>query len=101
MTARGISSGCIFITKSGRPLDRSNIWAEMKKLCQGAGVEEAKVFPHNLRSLFARLFYEIDKDIIRLADILGHSSVDTTRIYLMESGDNHRRRVDALGLVTT
>jgi site-specific recombinase XerD len=98
---RGTLFGCIFITKSGRPLDRSNIWAEMKKLCDTAGVEASKVFPHSLRSLFARLFYEADKDIIRLADILGHSSVDTTRIYLMESGEQHRKRVDALGLVIT
>ena len=96
---RGISSGCIFITKSGRPLDRSNIWAEMKKLCVAAEVEPSKVFPHNLRSLFARMFYGAEKDIARLADILGHSSVDTTRIYLMESGETHRKRVDALGLV--
>ena len=98
---RGISSGCIFITKSGKPLNRSNIWSEMKKLCETAGVEESKVFPHNLRSLFARLFYGIDKDIMRLADILGHSRIDTTRLYLMESGETHRRRVDALGLVMT
>ena len=96
---RGITSGCIFITKSGRPLDRSNIWAEMKKLCEAAGVDPKKVYPHNLRSLFARIFYGIDKDIAKLADILGHSSVDTTRIYLMESGETHRKRVDALGLV--
>ena len=96
---RGISSGCIFTTKSGRPLDRSNIWAEMKKLCVAAEVEPSKVFPHNLRSLFARMFYGAEKDIARLADILGHSSVDTTRIYLMESGETHRKRVDALGLV--
>jgi len=96
---RGICYGCIFITKSGRPLDRSNIWAEMKKLCEAAGVEPSKVFPHNLRSLFARMFYGVDKDIARLADILGHSSIDTTRIYLMESGEIHRKRVDALGLV--
>jgi site-specific recombinase XerD len=97
---RGIESGCIFITKSGRPLDRSNVWAEMKKLCAAANVPEGKVFPHNLRRLFARLFYGIEKDVIRLADILGHSSVDTTRIYLMESGERHRRCVEALGLVT-
>jgi integrase len=98
---RGIISGYIFITKTGKPLNRSNIWADMKKLCEAAGVEESKVFPHNLRSLFARLFYGVDKDIVRLADILGHSSVDTTRVYLMETGDTHRRRVDALGLVMT
>jgi integrase len=73
----------------------------MKKLCHSAEVEAGKVFPHNLRSLFARLFYGIDKDIMRLADILGHSDVNTTRIYLMESGDVHRRRVDKLGLVVT
>jgi len=98
---RSISSGCIFITRSGRPLDRSNIWSDMKKLCKAAKVEESKVFPHNLRALFARMFYGLDKDIMRLADILGHSSIDTTRIYLMESGDTHRQRVDALGLVMT
>ena len=96
-----ISSGCIFITKTGKPLDRSNVWADMKKLCHTARVDEAKVFPHNLRSLFARLFYKIDKDVMKLADILGHSDVNTTRIYLMESGETHRRRVDALGLVMT
>jgi site-specific recombinase XerD len=97
----GISSGCIFVTRTGRPMNRTNIWAEMKKLCRWAEVEASKVFPHNLRSLFARLFYSVDKDIVRLADILGHSSVDTTRIYLMESGEAHRRRVDSLGLVKT
>jgi len=98
---RGINSGCIFITRTGRPLDRTNIWAEMKKLCQSAGVDAKKVYPHNLRALFARLFYGTDKDIVKLADILGHSSIDTTRIYLLESGETHRRRVDALGLVMT
>ena len=96
---RSISTGHIFITKNGKPINRSNIWAEMKKLCQAAGVDERKVFPHNLRALFARLFYGIDKDIMRLADILGHSRIDTTRIYLMESGEEHRKRIDALGLV--
>ena len=98
---RSISSGCIFITRSGRPLDRSNIWSDMKKLCKAAKVEKSKVFPHNLRALFARMFYGLDKNIMRLADVLGHSSIDTTRIYLMESGDAHRQRVDALGLVMT
>jgi integrase len=98
---RGIESGCVFVTKTGKPLDRSNIWAEMKKLCKAAGVEPSTVFPHNLRSLFARLFYRIDRDIMKLADVLGHSSVDTTRIYLMETGDQHRKRVDKLGLVMT
>ncbi len=96
---KGIRSGAVFVTRSGKPLDRSNIWSDMKKLCQAAHVAESKVFPHNLRHLFARTFYTIHKDIVRLADILGHSTVDTTRIYTMESGDVHRRRIDRLGLV--
>lgn len=94
-----ISDGPVFITRSGRPLDRSNIWKMMKQLCFTAGVDAGKVFPHNLRHLFARLFYAADKDIARLADILGHSSVNTTRIYIISSGREHRRRMDALGLV--
>ena len=98
---RGIHSGSIFVTKNGKPLDRSNIWAEMKKLCGSAKVAPSKVFPHNLRALFARRFYSIDKDIAGLADLLGHSSVDTTRIYLMDSGEQHRRRVDSLRLIMT
>jgi integrase len=96
---RGIRSGCIFVTKSGKPLDRRNVWADMKALCEKAGVAPGKVFPHNLRRLFARAFYSVDKDIMRLADLLGHSDVKTTRIYLMESGTEHRRRIDRLGLV--
>jgi site-specific recombinase XerD len=96
---RGINSGSIFITKTGKPLDRKNIWADMKKLCETANVPPSKVFPHNLRHLFARTFYGIDNDLSRLADLLGHSSIDTTRIYVMESGEEHRRRVDRLGLV--
>ena len=99
--SRRISSGCIFTTKSGKPLNRSNIWAAMKKLSAAAVVDAEKVFPHNLRALFARLFYGLDKDIVRLADLLGHSDVNTTRIYLMESGEAHRRRVEALDLVVT
>ena len=95
----GIFSGPIFITRTGRPLDRSNIWRMMKNLCADAGVEEKKVFPHNLRHLFARCFYSMDKDIARLADILGHSSINTTRIYIISSGQEHRRQIDALGLV--
>ena len=98
---RSITSGCIFVTKTGKPLNRSNVWTDMKKLCASAGVEPSKVFPHNLRALFARLFYGAEKDIVRLADVLGHSNVNTTRIYLMESGDIHRKRVDALGLIIT
>ena len=96
-----ISSGPIFVTKNGRPLDRSNIWSDMKKLCKSANVSEKKVFPHNLRHLFARTYYSIQKDIVRLADILGHSSINTTRIYTMESGEVHRRQVEKLGLLRT
>ncbi len=94
-----INSGPIFITKSGRPLDRSNIWAEMKKLCKTAGVARQKVFPHNLRHLFARTYYTIQKDIVRLADILGHSSINTTRIYTIENGEIHQKQLERLGLL--
>lgn len=97
---RGIKSGVIFCTRSGKPLDRSNIWTQMKKLCEKAGVNPAKVFPHNLRKLFARTFYKAEKDIAKLADILGHSSIDTTRIYIMSTGAEHRRRIEQLGLVS-
>ena len=96
--AQGISSGSIFITRSGRPMDRSNIFHAMKALCREAGVAAGKVFPHNLRHLFARMFYALDKDISKLADILGHSNINTTRIYIITSGQEHRR-LDALGLV--
>lgn len=94
-----ISSGSIFITKNGKPLDRTSIWKLMKSLCEDANVDKEKVFPHNLRHLFARTYYSLEKDIARLADILGHSSVDTTRIYTMESGDIHRRQIQRLGLL--
>lgn len=94
-----INEGIIFRTRSGKPVNRSNIWSEMKKLCKSANVNPKKVFPHNLRKLFARTFYGIEKDIAKLADILGHSSIDTTRIYIMTTGTEHRRRIDRLGLV--
>lgn len=94
-----IRSGSIFITKSGKPLNRSNIWAQMKKLCREAMVKASKVFPHNLRKLFARTFYSMEKDIAKLADILGHSSIDTTRIYIMATGTEHRKKIERLGLV--
>lgn len=94
-----IASGAIFVTRSGTALDRSNIWARMKKLCDAAGVERAKVFPHNLRKLFARTFYRIEKDIAKLADILGHGSIETTRIYIMTTGVEHRRKIEKMGLV--
>ena len=94
-----ITTGMIFITRSGAPLNRSNIWSAMKKLCEAAGVKASKVFPHNLRKLFARTFYGIEKDIAKLADILGHSSINTTRIYIMTTGTEHRRKIERLGLV--
>lgn len=94
-----IVSGSIFITRTGKPLNRSNIWSAMKKLCEIAGVKSSKVFPHNLRKLFARTFYGIEKDIAKLADILGHSSINTTRIYIMTSGYEHRQKIERLGLV--
>ena len=97
--AREIKEGPVFVTKNGRPLDRSNIWSDMKKLCAEAGVSEKKVFPHNLRHLFARTYYGLQKDIVRLADILGHASINTTRIYTMESGEIHRRQIEKLGLL--
>lgn len=95
----GIQRGPVFVTKSGRPLDRSNIWAMMKSLCEEAKVDQKKVYPHNLRHLFAFTFYGVEKDLIRLADILGHTNVDTTRIYTVSSGREHKRILSKLGLV--
>ena len=94
-----IKSGSVFVSKNGKPLDRSNIWSDMKKLCESAGVSKDKVFPHNLRHLFARTYYSIQKDVVRLADILGHSNVNTTRIYTMETGEIHRKQIQRLGLL--
>ena len=96
---KAIRSGAIFVTRSGKPLDRSNVWAQMKRLCAAAGVQASKVFPHNLRKLFARSFYAVDRDIAKLADLLGHSSIDTTRIYIMTTGAEHRRKLEQLRLV--
>lgn len=96
---RNIRAGAIFVNRSGKSLDRSSIWRQMKQLCKTAGVKESKVFPHNLRKLFARTFYGIEKDIAKLADILGHSSINTTRIYIMTTGIEHRRKIERLGLV--
>lgn len=96
-----ITAGAVFVSKNGRPLDRSNIWRDMKSLCESAGVAPGKVFPHNLRHLFARTFYSVEKDLSRLADILGHTSVNTTRIYTAESGAVHARQIGRLGLVVT
>ena len=91
--------GPVFVTNNHRPLDRSNVWKMMKALCEEAHVEKGKVFPHNLRHLFARCFYERGRDLSKLADILGHSNINTTRIYLVTSGREHIREMDALGLV--
>ena len=95
----GITSGPIFVTKSGNPMDRSNVWRELRKLCPAAHVEKHKVFPHNFRHLFAVTFYQLEKDVAKLADLLGHASIDTTRIYIMESGAEHERQMERLGLV--
>ena len=94
-----ISSGCIFRSCHGRPLDRRRIWEKLKQLCAGAGVDEKKVHPHALRHLFARLFYGLTRDIVKLADILGHSSVNTTRIYTATSPEEHRQMLDHLAAV--
>lgn len=94
------ASGTIFRTKSGKELGRRQIWAELKGLCKYAGVEPEKVFPHNLRHMFATVFYRACRDIAKLADLLGHSSIETTRIYLIASGTEHRRELDRLGLVS-
>ena len=95
------TAGAVFTTRTGRPLDRSNIWRDMKQLCESANVAPEKVFPHSLRHLFARTFYALEKDLSRLADILGHSSIVTTRIYTAESGAVHARQMGRLGLVIT
>lgn len=94
-----IVSGEIFLTRNGKGVSRRQIWAEMKALCKKAGVAPTKVFPHNLRHLFATVFYKVSKDLIKLADILGHSSVETTRIYLLTSGQEHQQQMERLGLV--
>ena len=95
----GIRSGSIFVTATGQPLNRSNIWAQMKKLCRAADVAQSKVYPHNLRHLFARTYYGMEKDIVRLADILGHTSVNTTRIYTRESGHVHQQQIEKMQLL--
>ena len=96
---QNIKSGMIFVTRTGKPISRTNNWREMKALCNEAGVNPQKVFPHNLRHLFARVFYGIEKDIAKLADVLGHSSINTTRIYIISTGTEHRRRMENMRLV--
>ena len=95
-----IVSGEVFLTRNGRGLSRRQIWAEMKALCKAAGVAASKVFPHNLRHLFARTFYKVYKDVARLADVLGHSSIETTRIYLISTGVEHVQQLERLGLIS-
>ena len=95
-----IASGAIFRTRSGRELSRRQIWAELKGLCKHACVEPSKVFPHNLRHLFARAFYQASRDVVKLADVLGHSSIETTRIYLLSTGAEHARQLARLGLIS-
>ena len=92
-------SGEIFLTRNGNGMSRKQIWAEMKALCKAAGVAPSKVFPHNLRHLFARTFYQVCRDVAKLADVLGHSSIETTRIYLISTGAEHERQLERLGLV--
>ena len=96
---QGIKSGMIFVTRTGKPISHTNIWREMKALCIEADVNPQKVFPQNLRHLFARVFYGIEKDIAKLADILGHSSINTTRIYIISTGMEHRRRMGNMHLI--
>ena len=96
---QGIEAGAIFITKKGAPISRKQIWCEMKKLCDLAGILESKVFPHNLRHLFARVFYEKNGDLVELADILGHSNVETTRIYLRKNSQIHQKKLEQLHML--
>lgn len=97
---QNITTGEIFITQKGKSMSRCQIWREMKSLCEKAGVNPSKVFPHNLRHLFARTFYKVSRDIVKLADVLGHSSIETTRIYLLSTGEMHARQMEKMGLVS-
>lgn len=96
---QNIKTGMIFVTRTGKPISRTNIWREMKALCEEANVNPKKVFPHNLRHLFARVFYSIEKDIAKLADILGHSSINTTRIYIISTGTEHQKQLENMRLI--
>lgn len=99
LSEQKIKSGAVFVTRTGKPMSRINIWREMKALCESASVNPKKVFPHNLRHLFARVFYGMEKDIAKLADILGHSNINTTRIYIVSTGTEHRRRMESMRLI--
>lgn len=92
----GVKHGAVFVTKKGKPICRSKVWSEMKALCRVCDVGEKKVFPHNLRHLFATTYYEEERDIVKLADVLGHNNIQTTRIYTRTSGKEHRRILDAV-----
>lgn len=94
-----IEEGTVFRTRSGKPVDRSNIWREMKKLCEQAEIEKSKAYPHNLRHLFAECFYALQNDIAKLADVLGHSSIETTRIYIKTTSEEHRKRLEMMNLM--
>ena len=96
---QGISTGTVFVTRGGKPVSRNSIWKDMKALCEQANVSPSKVFPHNLRHLFARTFYGIEKDIAKLADILGHASINTTRIYIVTTGTEHKRKMEHMRLI--
>ena len=99
MQSQKIQSGPVFVTRTGKPMNRSNIWREMKALCERAQVAPSKVFPHSLRHLFARTFYSIDHDVAKLADLLGHSNINTTRIYIITTGAEHRRKMETMRVV--
>ena len=96
---QGISTGTVFVTRGGKPVSRNSIWKDMKALCEQANVSPSKVFPHNLRHLFARTFYGIEKDIAKLADILGHTSINTTRIYIVTTATEHKRKMENMRLI--
>lgn len=96
---KGIRKGRIFLSRNGRPLCRNNVWLEMKKLCKEAGVDDQKVFPHNLRHLFARMFYRMENDLAKLADILGHTCLETTRLYVITTGFEHGQRMERMKLI--
>lgn len=98
-TGNEINHGAIFVGKNGKPIHRTTVWREMKALCKTASISPSKVFPHNLRHVFAKVFYKLEKDIAKLADILGHSSINTTRIYIMTTGDEHRKKIEQMKLL--
>ncbi|WP_125143257.1 tyrosine-type recombinase/integrase [Clostridium transplantifaecale] len=99
LSKTGITSGPVFISSKGNAVDRSVVWRRMKRLCQDTGIDAKKVFPHNLRHLFALTFYRLKKDLLRLAEVLGHASIETTRIYTATTGEEHKRIISQLGLV--